>query len=166
MASAETLEAWTVATFNVVALGLVGVVAGHVSGEMANLLRGLSTLEGVLVFGYLWVLALVATRWAFADGGLERVQTGELRSLVVRGFLAGGFIGGGFLVGGAIAGALVNVVSGAWAVRLEGLPSFVFIVSAAGGIAVVVGGVVGVVFVFVDVVLYRVSQYVASRTTT
>lgn len=166
MAEAETLEVWTVSTFNVVAFGLLGVVAGHLSGEMANLLRGLSTLEGVLVFGYLWVLASVATRWAFADGGLERVQAGELRSLVVRGFLAGGLIGGGFLVGVALAGALVNVVVGSWAVRLDGLLPFVFIVVVVGGVAALVGGVVGVVFVLVDVVLYRVSQYVASRPAT
>ena len=166
MGDAETLEVWTVSTFNVVAFGIVGVVAGHASGEMANLLRGLSTLEGVLVFGYLWALTLVATRWAFADGGLERIRDGDFSSLVARGALAGGLVGSGFLVGVALAGVLVNLAVGPWSVQLGGVLPFLFIVIVAAGVAALVGGVVGIVFVLVDAVLYRVSGYVASRTTT
>ncbi|WP_416839661.1 hypothetical protein [Haloferax sp. DFSO52] len=163
MASVKTLEVWAVSVFNVVVFGLAGVIAGHATGQMAGLLRGLSTLEGVLLFAYLTALTLGATRWAFSAGGLERILEGELSSLVVRGALAGGLIGAGFLIGVLLAGSLVRFVLEP--VSLPGLQilPFLLIVIIGGGVAAVVGGLVGIVFVLIDVLLYRVSMYFVSR---
>ncbi|KAB1196314.1 MULTISPECIES: hypothetical protein [Haloferax] len=164
MASTNTLEMWAVATFNVVVFGVLGVIAVHVSGELAGLLRGLSTLEGVLVFTYLWALTFAATRWALEPGGLERIQIGEFSSLLVRGALAGALIGAGFLIGVVLVEVAVRFVFEPVSLPGVQVGSFVFIVSAGGGIAALVGGVVGVVFVLFDVFLYRLSMYVGSRT--
>ncbi|KTG07520.1 hypothetical protein [Haloferax profundi] len=163
MGEVNRLEVWGVSTFNVVLLSLLGVLAGHLSGSLASLFRGFGTLEGVLIFGYLWVLTILATRWALAAGGLDRGQTGELRSLLVRGAIAGALIGAGFLVGTILTVALVNLVSMAWTVRLDGVLPFALITLLGGGIAALVGALVGSVFVLVDVLLYRVSAYFVVR---
>ncbi|KAB1194312.1 hypothetical protein GJR96_13040 [Haloferax sp. MBLA0076] len=163
MVDAPRLEIWAVSTFNVVLLSLLGVLTGHLSGSLADVLRGFGTLEGVLVFGYLWVLTILATRWALSTGGLDRGQTGELRSLFVRGAIAGALIGAGFLVGTILAVAFVNLVSMAWTVRLDGVLPFALITLLGGGIAALVGGLVGTVLVLVDVLLFRVSTYFVVR---
>ncbi|KAB1188487.1 MULTISPECIES: hypothetical protein [Haloferax] len=158
MADVDALELWTIATFNLVVFGLLSVLVGHTSGSLADILAGLGTVEGVLVFGYLWALTVLATRWVLSEGGLDRIREGELSSLVVRGGLAGGLIGAGFLVGVILAGALVNLVTGPWSIRLDGVLPFVLIVVVAGGVAALVGAVVGGVFVIVDAALYRLSS--------
>lgn len=150
MADADALEIWTIATCNVVLFGVVGVLAGHLSGALADVLQGLGTLPGVLVFGYLWTLVVVATRWALADGGLARTDQGEMNRLLIRGAIAGALIGAGFLLGLVVGGGLISVASGS----IE-LVSVALIGLIGSLVSAIVGAVVGVVFVLVDTVLYQ-----------
>lgn len=158
MAEVESLEIWTVATFNVVIFGLIGVLSAHLTGVLSEVLSGLGTLPGVLVFGYLWTVVVVATKWALSEGGLDRFDQGELGALVTRGGLAGGLIGSLFLTGIILTVGLQQVLTGG----VEFL-SFGIILIAGGTISAVVGGLVGVVFVLLDVGLYRAVSLIARQ---
>lgn len=158
LADADALEAWAVSTFDVVVFGLTGVLVAHASDVLSGALAGLGTLEGVAVFGYLWVLTFLAVRWALAEGGLARTDEGALHTLVIRGAVAGALVGAGFLLGVILAVAVVNVASGAWALRGDGVLPFVFVALLGGSLAAVVGAFVGAVFVLVDASLYRLSN--------
>lgn len=149
MADTEPLELWTVATGNVVLFGILGVLAGHLSGGLADLLGGVGTLPGILVFGYLWALVVVATRWALADGGLAQLEQGARTRLAIRGAIAGALIGAGFLLGLVVVGGLLSVAAGG----LE-LVSVALIALFGGLVSAVVGAIIGVVFVLVDALLY------------
>jgi len=153
-AGAEALETWAVATFNVVAFGLVGVLAAHLSGALADLLPGLGTLRGVLVFGYLWTLVVLGTRWALADGGLARAGRGETTALLLRGTAAGSLVGVAFLLGVALGGGVVAGATGG----IEPL-SVALITLFGGAVSTVVGGVVGLASVLVDLGLSRVTSW-------
>jgi hypothetical protein len=151
-AAAESLETWSLATFNVVAFGLVGVLAAHLSGALADLLGGLGTLQGALVFGYLWTLVVLGTRWALAGGGLARADRGEATALLLRGTVAGSLVGTAFLLGLALGAGVVAV-----ATRGVDPLSVVPIALLGGAVSAVVGGGVGFGFVLVDLGLYRVT---------
>lgn len=150
MADTDPLEIWTIATCNVVLFGIVGVLAGHLSGALADILRGFGTLPGVLVFGYLWTLVVVATQWALADGGLARVNHGEIKQLAIRGAIAGALIGAGFLLGLVVGGGLISAASGGLEVVSVALIGLI-----GGLVSAVVGAIIGVVFVLVDTILYQ-----------
>lgn len=154
---ARALEAWTVATFAVVTLGLVGVTAGHASGALADALPDLGTVPGVAAFAALWVLTAVGVRWALADGGLARSRRGEFAPLVARGTLAGAFVGAAFVVGTVLSFAVASVGSDPVP------PGSVALFALVGGtVAGVVGGLVGGLFVLVDAALYWAVVAMAS----
>lgn len=149
------LEIWTVATGNVVTLGLVALILSYASGALSPGLSAFGTLPGIAVFGYLWVLTLHLTRWALAAGGLARIGQGELAALVRRGAVAGAGIGAAFV------GGLVLVSAGASLVGGFFQPASVAIFLLVGSLlAGLVGAVVGVALVVVDAVLYRVVDAV------
>jgi hypothetical protein len=137
---ATRFEVWTVGTVTVVTVGLVGVVLGHASGALADTLPGLGTLPGVAVFGYLWMLALLATRWALADGGLATAET-DLGRLVARGAAASALAGMGFLLGPIIVVGGYNLTTA----PITGSPSDALSVLAVVLIGLGVAGVVGLV---------------------
>ena len=149
---ANRYETWTVATFNLVGFSLVGVLAGHASGALADALPGVGTLAGVAAFAYLGALVVASTRWVFAAGGLARSREGETGRLLARGTAGGGLVGAGFVAGVALAIAAVNALNGLVDVTTFAL--LLLIGAAAGG---VVGSVVGVAFGLVDAGLYRAS---------
>lgn len=151
-----TLEAWAVGTFDVVAFGLVLVVAGHATGALADALSGLGTLPGLALFGYLWALAVAATRWALGGNGLA-ARDGGVSSLLQRGAIAGAAVGVGFLLGPVLVGGAGAVLTGGVSLVTLG------IVAGVGSLlAGLVGSVVGVVFVLFDLALVRVSERVVS----
>jgi hypothetical protein len=152
----DPLEVWAVATFNVVGFGLALVLAGHTSGALSDALSGLGTLPGLLVFGYLWALVWYETRWALAEGGLERIREGELRALLSRGALAGGLIGAAFVVGVVVAGFFTALLGGDFQ-----LVAFLLVGLIGGLVAALVGAVVGVLFVLVDAALFGVASVIA-----
>ncbi|WP_396612684.1 hypothetical protein ACH9L7_05255 [Haloferax sp. S1W] len=160
MADADWLEVWTVSTFNVVALGLVGVTAGHTTGALTDSLPNFGTLPGVVTFIYLWALTVLATRWALSEGGLDRIHEGELATLVGRGAIAGAGIGAGFLLGAVLVGSAVAVVRFVLEQGTTGgfqvLP-FLLIILVGVGIAALVGALVGGVFVVLDAACYWVA---------
>ncbi|MFB6199005.1 MAG: hypothetical protein ABEI52_12185 [Halobacteriaceae archaeon] len=146
MANADPLETWTIATGNVVLFGVVGVLTVHLSGALADILQAFGTLRSEELFGYLWTLVVVATRWALTDSGLAQIDHGEISQLVLR-----GAIGAGFLLGLVVVGGLASVASGG----IE-LVSVALIGLIGGFVSAVVGAIIGVVFVLVDSVLYHV----------
>ena len=158
MGDAGPLETWAVATFAVATVGIVAVLAGHVTGSLGNALRGIGTLQGVLVFGYLWTLVVVSTRWALAGGGLDRIRADGVRSLAVRGTVAGAFVGAGFVLGVVAVAGLGTLLAGG----IE--PLSLSLVGLIGGtVGAAVGAAVGAVLVFVDVGLHRTVAALTSR---
>ena len=153
-ARVDRFDAWTVATFDVVAFTLVFVLAGHASGGLAGSLARFGTLPGVAVFGYLWGLVFVATRWVLADGGLDQIDEGEGSALVIRGTLGGALVGSSF-VGGL--GLLLGLVTLGGPGELLSVALF----TAFGVVGGAIGGlVVGLVSALVNVALYRASARV------
>lgn len=156
-----SLEVWAVATFDVVALGLVGVLAGHLSGGLGDALRGVGTVSGVLVFGYLWALVLVSMRWVLADGGLVRGEE-ERRSLgrlLARGVVGSTLVGMAFVGGLGLVAGVVGLGSGV-------SPVSVLLVTFFGALGGAVGGaLLGAVFGLVDVALARGADALLDRAT-
>lgn len=152
-----SLETWTVATFDVVALGLVAVLAGHASGGLGEALSDVGTLPGVLVFGYLWMLVLVAMRWVLADGGLSRENDRSLGALLARGVAGAALVGAAFVGGLGLVGGLFALTSGGSAVTVALLTLF----GAVGG--AIGGAILGLAFGLVDVGLARGAEAVVDR---
>lgn len=154
---ADPLEVWSIATFDVVLFGLVGVALGHASGALADVLLGLGTVPGILAFAYLWFLAWIATRWVLADGGLDR--SGEdSSSLAVRGAAGGAGVGAGFVAGIVLATGAVNIASSGGSIAVLLYLGFLGVLAGA-----VVGTVVGTAFALVNVGCYRLTDLVLSR---
>lgn len=157
LGSDRALETWTVATFDVVTVGLVGVLAGHTSGVLGDALPDVGTIAGVLAFGYLWALVLVAMRWVLAEGGLCRDDGISLGQLLARGVAAAAFVGAAFVAGLGLAAGLVGLASGAEVLT-------VVLVTLFGAIGGTVGGaLVGFVFGLLDVGLARATDVVVER---
>jgi len=151
------LETVTVATFDVVAVGLLAVLAGHVGGALGDLLGGVGTVPGLAAFGYLWALTLLAVRWVLAEGGLARDGDRSLGGLLTRGTAGGASVGTAFVAGLGLAVGLVGLGTGA------DLTSVVLIAlfGAVGG--ALVGAVVGFALGVVDVGLARAADAAVDR---
>ncbi|MEF8790567.1 MAG: hypothetical protein V5A61_10620 [Haloarculaceae archaeon] len=149
------LETVAVATFDVVAFGLLAVLAGHAGGALGDFLQGVGTVPGLAAFGYLWALTLLAVRWVLAEGSLAGDGDRSLGGLLARGTAGGAFVGTAFVVG--LAAGLVALGTGA------DLTSVVLIAlfGAVGG--ALVGAVVGVALGVVDVGLARGADAVVDR---
>ena len=151
------LETWTVATFDVIAFGLVGVLAGHASGALGDVLPGLGTVPGILAFGYLWVLTLVATRWVLAEGGLSRTESRPLGRLLARGVAGAALVGAAFVGGIGLVGGLITLRSGIEPLSVALLTLFGAVGGALGG------AVVGLVLGLLDVGFARAADAVVGR---
>lgn len=146
-----SLVTWTLATFDTALFVLLGVLAAHASGSLADLLDGLNTLAGVAVFCYLWALFVLAVRWVNS-----RVALGgaPLRTLVLHGVAAGCVTGVAFLLGLFAVALVPTIQSGG--VR----PQAVLVVLLIGaGVAAVVGGVVGLLASLLDTAVYGLAGY-------
>jgi hypothetical protein len=152
-----SLETAAVATFDVVAFGLVGVLAGHASGALRDLLPGFGTVPGVLVFGYLWALVLLAMRWVLDDGGLSRTEDRSPVRLLARGVAGATLVGSAFVGGLGLVGGLVGLRSGIEPLSVALLTLFGVVGGALGG------ALVGFVFGLVDVGLARGADAVVDR---
>jgi len=157
LGSDRGLETWTVATFDVVTVGLVGVLAGHTSGVLGDALADVGTVAGVLAFGYLWALVLVAMRWVLAGGGLSRDDGTSLGRLLARGVAGAAFVGAAFVAGLALVAGLVGLASGSEVLTV----ALVTLFGAIGG--TVGGALVGFVFGLLDVGFARATDAVVER---
>jgi hypothetical protein len=152
-----SLETWTFATFDVVAFGLVGVLAGHVVGALGEALADVGTVPGVLVFGYLWALVLLAMRWVLADGGLSRDGGRSLARLLARGVAGAALVGAAFVGGIGLAVGLVSVGPSAGLVSA----GFVTLFGTVGG--ALGGALIGLLFGLLDVGLSRTAEAAVDR---
>ncbi|AFK19238.1 hypothetical protein E6P09_10695 [Haloferax mediterranei ATCC 33500] len=166
MGDADSFEVWVVSTFNLVILSLVLLFIAHTNGGLAGSLSGFGTLPGVLVFGYLWVLAVASTRRSLRAGGLDDRPEGGLRSLAWYGFVGGARIGSAFVLGIVVVLFLIDflleptraVSSFAnLAQNISQVASFALIVLFVGSLAGIIGGVIGGLSVLLDAGLYGVA---------
>lgn len=146
-----SLVTWTLATFDTALFVLLGVLVGHASGDLADLLAGLNTLVGVAVFCYLWALFVLAVRWV-----QSRVALGDAppRTLVLHGVAAGCATGVAFLLGLFAVALVPTLQSGG--VRLQAV---VLVALIGAGVAAVVGGVVGLLASLLDIAVYGLAGY-------
>lgn len=153
------LETWTVATFNVVAFGLVLVLIGHASGALAEVLPDLGTLPGIAIFGYLWALVVASTRMALPEEGLEAVETAGYLSILRDGVLAGTVTGGAFVLGVVVVAVVPLLV-------LEGgHPGILLYLGGFGtGVGGIAGAVLGALFAAVDLLLFRAAAALVPET--
>ncbi|MDG5778023.1 hypothetical protein VB773_00300 [Haloarculaceae archaeon H-GB2-1] len=147
-----SLETWTLATFNVTVFSLVPILLGHLGGLLSDVLDGLGTTVGLVVFAYLWMLTLYAIRWALADGVLD----GSSYRLVLRGSVAGALVGITFVLGLVAGGFLVQTVTN----PADPFPigALLLVGAIAAGVACVVGLAVGLVLSLVNLGLLRVAD--------
>ena len=151
--SRPTLEAFAVATFDLVTLSLVVLVLAHTSGGLAGSLRGVGTLPGVLVFGYLWALTVLGVGWVLGDEGMVRFD-GAFGSLAARSVAGGAAIAAGFVVGLAL-------VAGGAALLGAIAPELVaFLLTVGTAVGAVVGGVVGFLAGLLNRLCYRLAGLV------
>jgi hypothetical protein len=150
-----SLVTWTLATFDTALFVLLGVLAAHASGSLADLLSGLNTLAGVAVFCYLWALFVLAVRWV---NSRVVFRDTPFRTLVLHGVAAGCVTGVAFLLGLFAVALVPTIQSGG--VR----PQAVLVVLLIGaGVAAVGGGVVGLVASLLDIAVYGLAGYLLSE---
>jgi hypothetical protein len=148
-------DAWVVATFDLVALSLVVLLAAHTAGFLAGALSGFGTVPGLLVFGYLWTLVVGGVRWVLSAGGLDAFASKRRRTRLVRGVAGGAFVGGAFVFGTVLVGGGVAAVADP-----ELAVAVLFVAGVGTPVAAVVGAVVGLVFTGVNLLLFRVSGWI------
>ncbi|WP_336358404.1 hypothetical protein [Haloarcula sp. CGMCC 1.6347] len=146
-----SLVTWTLATFDTALFVLLGVLAAHASGGLADLLAGLNTLVGVAVFCYLWALFVLAVRWVH---GRVALDSAGVSTLVLHGVAAGCATGVAFLLGLFAVALVPTIQSGG--VRLQAV---LLVLLIGAGVAAVVGGVVGLVASLLDGAVYRLAGY-------
>jgi hypothetical protein len=146
-----SLVTWALATFDTALFVLLGVLVGHASGDLADLLAGLNSLVGVAVFCYLWALFVLAVRWVHSRVALGNAP---LQTLVLHGVAAGCATGVAFLLGLFAVALVPTLQSGG--VRLQAV---VLVALIGAGVAAVVGGVVGLLASLLDVAIYGLAGY-------
>lgn len=165
MKSGERAAVFALATFHATALVLVVVVVAFRGGGLGPALQGLNTLAGLTLFLALWATTYVATRNAVR--GLDVAGPGPIDAdaLTRRALRWGALNGVMFLL------ALAAVIPGGYALThpadvvaalraptaLQSAGLVVGGLIVAGAFALVVGGVVGVVFSGIDLVLLGVA---------
>ncbi|MHC3378732.1 hypothetical protein [Haloarcula sp. H-GB5] len=146
-----SLVTWTLATFDTALFVLLGVLAAHASGDLADLLAVLNTLVGVAVFCYLWALFVLAVRWIHRRVALD---SAEVSTLVLHGTAAGSVAGVTFLLGLFAVVLVPTLQSGG--VRLQAV---LLVLLIGAGVAAVVGGVVGLLASLLDIAVYGLAGY-------
>lgn len=148
-----SLLVWAAGTFHAAGLVVLLVAALHLADAAGDVLAGLGTVPGALVYLYLWALVTWTTRRALAASGVTAADPPDGRAALLAGGIWGGatgvlFFGGLFL---AVAAFLV-LTAGIGAVPVA------LLVGLVGGLlAVLVGAVVGVLFALVDLALLRAA---------
>lgn len=152
----DRLETWTVATFNVVAFGLVLVLAGYATGALSEILPDVGTVPGIAVFAYLWALVVVATRTGLPAGGLATIRTEGVSTVLFGGVVAGTITGAGFVLGVVLVAVLPLAL--AEGMKLDVLIPLAGLVSLGTGVGGVVGALLGATFATLNVALYVTAR--------
>lgn len=151
--SPTSLTTWTLATTNTVAFVLAALLPAYASGGLSDVLPGLNTAVGVVVFLALWAVVGVTTHWLL--GHLDLTETSPGRVTLWAG-ACGALDGIVFLVGVVLALGVPSALVG----PLE-LQSVVLIALIGAPIAAVVGAVVGVLAGLLDLMLLRAAAAVS-----
>ena len=151
-----TLTAWTLATFDISLFVLSVVIVGHVSGALGDLLAGLNTVVGAVIFLYLWALFTLAARWVLGEAPLAE---SSISSLFLRSIAAGGVAGVVFLLSIVLIAVIPSAVS-----RSIQPVSVVLIALIGAAVAAVLGSVVGLVAGLFNMAVYRVAGHVLPAT--
>lgn len=144
----DPLLAWGLASFHAAALLVVPLWLAHLVAPVAvgDLLGGLDTRVGLGLYLVLWGTTWYSNRRYLAAGAFE-TPTRTLKTGATWGAVTGLPLLGGVVL----------------AVFFATNPAFAALLLVAGGVvAPLVGGVVGVVFAGVDIVLVRVAGRLAS----
>lgn len=137
------------ATFDAVLFVLLLVLAGHVAGILSDILAGLNTVIGAVIFVYLWALVVLGVEWVLRPVSLTGSPAG---TLALRAVVGGALVGAAFLVGIVLVATAPLVLTGNLTLVSLGL---VALIGAA--VAIVVGGVTGLLFGLLDLGLYRLA---------
>jgi hypothetical protein len=152
------LRAWAFGSLHAALVVAVGVGTVYAAGALGDLLAGLSTAVGLLVYGLLWATSLVAARRVLARAP---PSSARVRSVLSAAAAWGGIAGVAFLlellavavVGLALRGSLtVPTFDG----DVVGLFAPLAVLGVGAALALLVGSVVGVLLAVVDLVVVRV----------
>lgn len=151
-AGADPLVAWCLGAFHAAGLVAVAIWFLHAGGSLGNLLGGLNTAVGLVLYTVLWALSWVATRLVLARVDVR----GSPVDAVVWGALGGAGTGVAFLLVVVVPVVLANLLTDPGILRV--LP---FVLGAGGTVALLVGTVVGGLFAVVDLTLIRIADVVS-----
>lgn len=151
--------AWALGTFHACVLGLVLVLLLYPTGGFGQLLAGLETLTGLLIFVALWATSVWTTRHALADGVWLSTKPTDRAVFFIHALRWGAATGTLFL---AELGAILLVrtlIVAPGALDLLGVVAFGAFAGIIGMLfAFVIGGVVGVTLGVVDLVALTLAQ--------
>lgn len=163
---AGELIGWALASFYVVLLVGLSLLALHVRGDLGELLAGLSPVVGIALYLLLWTTTWVTTRRAIADR-LQSIDEGRppVGRVAATGALWGGVNGAVFLLVllGVAVGAqlLASLATGDWSDILFAV-YLVAIGSVGAGVAFVVGAIVGTGLAILTIGLSRPASWLAA----
>jgi len=149
-----SLFSWAAGSFHAALLVAVLVAVLHLSGAAGDLLGGVGTLPGAVVYCYLWALSAWTTDRALAASGVTPAAGVPDR----RGALRAAAAWGG--VTGVLFFAALFAVAAGLLVAAAGVEAIGFLLVAgviAAMLAAAVGAVVGVALALLDVALLRAA---------
>lgn len=151
------LFVWATGSFHA-ALLVVALVGGlHLAGAAGDLLQGVGTLPGAVVYLYLWAVTLATTRRALRASGVTPAGgVPDGRNALGAALRWGGATGLGFFAGPFV------VVAGAFFLRggLDAASVVGLLLIVGGIVAAVAGAVVGAVLALLDLALLRAAVLV------
>ena len=141
---AEKLEVWVVGTGTLVILTLGAILGAHLSGTLGGVISELETPAAAILFGYLWLLTVVAAGHVTVTDLSRADVAGEL----ARAAASGGIVSLVYLT----VVLIVELVTPA-SVLIDPESVAVFSVVAAGTvIGVVAGGLFALFFIICDMI--------------
>lgn len=157
----EGLVIWAFATFHASVFVLIALVVAYRGGGLGQALQSLNTAVGLGLFIALWITTYVATRNAFTGLALAAIVQIDDLALTARAIRWGALNGVMFLL------VLALVIPGGYAVTHlgdvfhavlgpTGIQSALFVLGGlivASAVALVVGGLIGLLFSGVDLIL-------------
>jgi hypothetical protein len=161
------LLAWALATFHTVFFFLLFVILLYLSGNLGQLLSSLNTLVGVAIFALLWLSTTFCTGHVVRSvepAALEHpfASFDVIKRVMVKSAFWGGVNGFIFLIGLLVILVFVfltAILPVLFSPQIFGLVFSVgFFTSIASVIALILGGVVGIVFSLLDFVILNIAS--------
>jgi hypothetical protein len=160
------LLAWALASFHTAFFFLLFVILTYLSGNLGQLLSSLNTLAGVAIFALLWLTTTFCTGHvvlSIEPATLEHpfASFDVIKRVTVKSAFWGGVNGFIFLIGLLVILAFVFItalIPVLFSSQVIGLVSSVgFFTSIASVIALILGGIVGIVFSMLDFVILGIA---------